>query len=583
MHFIQHCDTIQNIVKETLINTAFNGSLKALDYFRKGDQGIMKKGTFRFIAGVLVCSMLFGGCSAGTNSSVDLDYAAYSSAEITYAENVQFTVNGKTGQYTGDWKGDRPEGNGKLVISENDVYEGEWKNGYLSGQGTITLTENDDIKTVYTGECDFSRPSGKGRQQYFLSDGTSVCIDGDFSDMSTTRNYYEFDADEKLIDIGCLNNGNEYVSYINNDQAVGIEFIPKSYIQTQRFDSIEVYQDGMYFGETDDNGIPNGYGYGIIKTEIFRDSQSETTCHYILGSWLDGEPSGKVTHIRIVDGAEFRDRSAVEFIKYFYETGEMKNGYYDGEYTSYDILINSPETEWFPNRLIETKTIKQEGDYDYSINAELYELDPSDGYYKVPYERVNTYYFTNGEYDLQKVRAAREVPDVPMRACEGYYYCTDKYGNADYGIVKLDESRVSDTSSGSGITNEDFDSFDQVVNKYVDAIGYRPNTPLENVWNDISYISDKLSDISFCSKLVFGTITSDKELVKDTLTDRAKDYIKDKIVEHIEEKANYIRVSEKIEEKREKARNAKNEKDKLRYNGEADDIERDYYNNSSSQ
>ena len=165
MHFIQHCDIIQNIVKETLINTAFNGSLKALDYFRKGDQGIMKKGTFRFIAGVLVGSMLFGGCSAGTNSSVDLDYAAYSSAEITYAENVQFTVNGKTGQYTGDWKGDRPEGNGKLVISENDVYEGEWKNGYLSGQGTITLTENDDIKTVYTGECDFSRPSGKGRQQ----------------------------------------------------------------------------------------------------------------------------------------------------------------------------------------------------------------------------------------------------------------------------------------------------------------------------------------------------------------------------------------------------------------------------------
>jgi len=198
----------------------------------------MKKRTCRFIAAAMVVVMLMTGCvshnieDVKNSNAPELDYDVYANAEITQVEGQPYVLNGMEFLYTGDWKGDRPEGNGEMITSDYCYYyNGTWVNGYLSGIGEIYTESEDGESEYFAGECEYCHPSGQGILTRTLDDNNHVSLVGDFSDMDSLT-YFYFSDKTRLSDIGYLKDG-EYISYVDNDEVQGIECLPEEFVRAR--------------------------------------------------------------------------------------------------------------------------------------------------------------------------------------------------------------------------------------------------------------------------------------------------------------------------------------------------------------
>jgi len=67
------------------------------------------------------------------------------------------------GYYEGEWKGEKPHGNGKIVYCYGAIYEGEWKDGKPEGKGKL----NYFFKYIYEGQWKNGKKDGEGKMTYF--------------------------------------------------------------------------------------------------------------------------------------------------------------------------------------------------------------------------------------------------------------------------------------------------------------------------------------------------------------------------------------------------------------------------------
>ncbi len=326
----------------------------------------------------------------------------YSSASVTQVTDQPFTLGGKEGLYTGDWKGDRPEGNGDLIISDNEYYKGEWRCGILLGQGIISKIYDDGSSMYYKGECAYDTPAGEGTMYFSMADNQYFMLaEGDFTNESTLRCYIT-DVYGKLCDIGGINNG-EFISYVDNP----IDGITVSCLENDKGYILEG-SPGRYIGQTDENGVPNGYGY----YEMYPANNFQ--CSY-LGEWKDGYIDGYYTRLWSNGALSIK------------VVGCLKDGYDVGEYESYTYDANG-------------LTVKKRN-YDTYDKFSTFELG-DDGIYRGSYE--TTEYFNNdGTYGYNKRRKTYKLLDDGSydldyiyggTSDEGEYCNYDQYGNVtDYG------------------------------------------------------------------------------------------------------------------------------------------------------
>lgn len=382
----------------------------------------------------------------------------YADASVTQVTNKSFTMDDLHGLYTGSWKGDRPEGYGEFIISDNEYYKGEWVHGVLYGQGEIRKIYDDGVWKHYKGECASSFPSGNG-QMFMGVDGESYLIevDGDFGNESSLL-YFLTDEKGKLIELGGICGGG-FVNYLDDDNA-DIPWISYSedekiyqenleeyaasqaekdmagYLGTDEYearyaqryaeiydefysDHIKLHKDeedyGKYIGQVDENGIPNGYGYYETYT-TYNDIAVGPVFLSKLGTWKDGHIEGYYTELQNIDSRSYR------------EDGCIKDGIGVGDYVSSD-------DQTFAGGVNKVTVVTMNLD---EINS--YQLC-EDGAYRTGYRRTD-YYFDDGSYGFQEVRYRKDssasgymtyLGEPCIR--EGSYCNYDKDGNViDYGI-----------------------------------------------------------------------------------------------------------------------------------------------------
>lgn len=226
-----------------------------------------------------------------TVQSLEKEYTAYLNAAVTEVEDKPFTLNGMKGTYSGDWKGNRPEGEGTFWLNDNEYYYSEnWVNGDINGQGEIRRLGSDGKVRFYTGECVYSEPFGQGTME-IGEDGDEfrTVIDGDFSDSSGLL-YFTLNAEGRCTNIGGYING-EYESYVNNPDVTGMEFLVE---RTPIGGAAYKSRTGYYIGQVNEAGLPDGYGYYSeqYETEGGIYLQLNSVSYQTLGSWKDGKVEG---------------------------------------------------------------------------------------------------------------------------------------------------------------------------------------------------------------------------------------------------------------------------------------------------
>ncbi len=88
--------------------------------------------------------------STGASESENSDSASTYLAELN-------------GYYEGEWKGEKPHGNGKIVFCFGAIYEGEWKDGKPDGKGKL----NHFFKYIYEGQWKDGKKDGEGKMTFF--------------------------------------------------------------------------------------------------------------------------------------------------------------------------------------------------------------------------------------------------------------------------------------------------------------------------------------------------------------------------------------------------------------------------------
>ncbi|MBD5139005.1 MAG: hypothetical protein HDT24_06835 [Ruminococcus sp.] len=383
----------------------------------------------------------------------------YSNSSVKHVTNKAYASDYMNGKYTGDWKGDRPDGYGELIISDDEYYKGEWVHGVLYGQGEIRKVSDDGVWKYYKGECASNYPSGEGQMLMGIEgDPYLIEVDGDFGDESSLM-YFVTDEKGKLIETGGICNGG-FVNYVDNDSAdipwvhyseeekifmdnldvyaaEHAEEFASSYSGTKFYEEKytakynEIYNDlyenhvnihkgeedyGRYFGQTDENGLPNGYGYYETYT-IYNDVASGFLAfRSVLGKWKDGHIDGYYTEVQNINTTSYR------------EDGCMSEGKGVGDFvSSHDVTASDGV-----NRItVVTMNLDE-------VNS--YQLC-DDGAYRTGYRRTD-YYFDDGSYGFQEVRYRKDsnasgymtyLGEPCVR--EGSYCNYDKDGNViDYGI-----------------------------------------------------------------------------------------------------------------------------------------------------
>lgn len=328
-----------------------------------------------------------------STNDVQIDKKAvdiYLNSPVTQVEKQPYTINGVEGVYTGDWKGNRPEGHGKFIIGEYDYYTGEWYNGMLLGKGEIQRTYDDGTWKRFEGECAYNLPSGEG-QMFIGSDNDNYCteVNGNFGDESTLM-FYTTDENGKLVDIGDIQD-NAYVSYLGDPNIKGkVTFTDWVRMNFEYVASGWEGYEGTYMGQVDENDVPNGYGYSV--------SSKYSTTVYKLGTWKDGMIDGYYTEWRN-DGGLWTTRM-----------GTIKDGKDVGEYIVYE------EKAYY-------NLVKKENcdtSYTYTLC--------DDGIYRTDYT-IEEYYFKDGRYTYQKYLTFKTDMNDREFYYEGEYASSDAQGN----------------------------------------------------------------------------------------------------------------------------------------------------------
>jgi clan AA aspartic protease (TIGR02281 family) len=168
-------------------------------------------------------------------------------------------------QYVGEFKFDKPDGQGSFTYASGDKYVGEFKDGEINGQGTLTFTVGDK----YVGEFKLDEPDGQGTYTYANGDkyvgefkrgkpnGQAIftCANGD-------KYVGEFKDDKR--------NGQGTFTYLNGDRYVG-EFKDnkrngngKEFAASGMVTRSGYWIAGEYFGPTP----PAGYKPPKVRTRI---------------------------------------------------------------------------------------------------------------------------------------------------------------------------------------------------------------------------------------------------------------------------------------------------------------------------
>lgn len=283
--------------------------------------------------------------AAQSDTEILPENSLYLSSPVTTVEDVPYEYYGQTGLYTGDWKGDRPEGTGLLFIDEYNYYEGEWFNGYIFGEATIQNINEDGVLRYYEGKCACTSLAGEG---YMIiapdpDEDAQIEIYGDFNDESSLE-YFSYDADRFLVDYGYVLNGDlmsyfDYACYYPLDKSYTTEmscglYTEDNYNYRKNF-------NGYYFGHINDNGKPQGTGIFLVDGKEFqRETLIDNTklnltfklSIVILGNWDNGNISGSyVTYetTRPVDD-QYYDQAHEDRKEYYYcdQSGLYRKDYY---------------------------------------------------------------------------------------------------------------------------------------------------------------------------------------------------------------------------------------------------------------
>ena len=226
-----------------------------------------------------------------TAKSIEKEYTEYMNAAVTEVEDMPYTLNGIKGTYSGDWKGNRPEGEGTFWLNGNEYYYSEnWSNGDINGHGEIRRLDGDGKLKQYKGMCLYSEPYGQGAMEIGEEgDESRMVIDGDFSNSSQLL-YFTLDADGRCTNIGGFING-EYESYMNNSNVTGMDFLID---RVPAGGATYKSRSGYYIGQINENGLPDGYGYYSeqYQTEGGIYVQLNTISYQAVGSWKNGKLEG---------------------------------------------------------------------------------------------------------------------------------------------------------------------------------------------------------------------------------------------------------------------------------------------------
>ena len=269
----------------------------------------------------------------------------YINSKVIYVENQPYTYCGKTGLYTGDWRGDRPEGNGRFTVSEDEYYEGLWDCGYIYGEATILRPGEDGRLFLYGGQCTIDTVTGMGYVKYIIGEeDAGVCaIFGDFSNESELM-YWTFDNEDFLDDIGYVSEG-KLISYLDDLESLAYKTEVKLFRRSKSYFEVEneyLYEpeesldiaEGVYFGEFNNEGKADGYGLFVLKNKtsdsypILVDGVQKDIewrdCELYLGNWSDGTLTGSYifqSRSVPVDNQYFDDEH-ITFKQYVYKTDD---------------------------------------------------------------------------------------------------------------------------------------------------------------------------------------------------------------------------------------------------------------------
>ena len=106
---------------------------------------------------ILLVAFLVVGCqTTHLDSSVSTQVNGSISSQDNRSQNDRFNV--VKGQYAGEYKDGKRDGQGTYIFSNGDKYVGEFQDGQRHGQGTYTFSNGDK----YVGEFKDGQRQGQG-------------------------------------------------------------------------------------------------------------------------------------------------------------------------------------------------------------------------------------------------------------------------------------------------------------------------------------------------------------------------------------------------------------------------------------
>ncbi|MBR5091708.1 MAG: hypothetical protein IK093_19980 [Ruminiclostridium sp.] len=411
----------------------------------------MKKRFTKIASVLLAASFILASCSKEENTTAEKVASVSNNADntagngtstdpgvkaplpVTTVTDKPYTYHGKDGSYTGEWYEDRPEGHGTFSVNEMDRCEGEWSDGAPCGKVDIIAPDETGYMT-YTGVYQNGKPSGDGYlTQVNVNNSYSTIVYGDFSDNSSLL-WVALDENSSPVDIGIFNDDGEMLSLTDEENRKLVDGKRMTETAIKRYDGNYGYnygEDGysfdylgLYYGATDEKGLPYGYGYFVGYEHWTKgdDSQFGPYSLHLIGFW----ENGKLDENRNASFIYYDNCEEQRIGKY------MENGRFEGKYT----LIKSKASDFAPSRYgpvdlengyTNTKKVynqfknldeykKNEDGIYVSLDSEYIE-DKADGrlIYTVEYSYITDYdacieaYNNNGDYGQYIVHGSQKT------------------------------------------------------------------------------------------------------------------------------------------------------------------------------
>lgn len=399
---------------------------------------------------------------------------SYSTAKVTKVKNKTYTMFGKKGSYTGDWKNDRPEGNGEWKIDEYEYCKGNWKNGMLEGDAIYAIFFDDGTYHYYDGVCSQNKPSGYGFMSYSLADDSYCIVWGDFKTKKQLK-YEYYDSDDRPADVGLIIDG-KVQSFITSKALVskGKTYIPDNigvdtfvhmgmeltthWKGTYRVPDNSVKQD-YYYGKIycnmyDEKGRPDGIGYFDAQYKYYGKNNGTNK-----PVGVEYNKENKKKYGDNLSGKTFYELSELDssnFYGHLRYIGEWEEGVRVGKYIAYYTREKDPD--WY---VVETGETDENGNeigewtreavnckldiaatghktakyMIYKMNRTTYNQykKSSDGLYRGSYDTMDVYY-EDGQYaHFESCLYKKKYSDTTSYR-EGTWYLFDKSGNViDWG------------------------------------------------------------------------------------------------------------------------------------------------------